>query len=308
MLHALALAPCLGWMSVDLSERPSIAVEPPTLTGRAVENQELFQREIDQAVAAQADVADPAEAAYRVRVQVQEDARDYAIRVEVLDAEGSSVAVAESSCDICSEAEAASQTGRELAALLSSGKLDVTTSVRFTSEPPGATVVLDGRNVGKTPIATSLEPGPHTVVYERDGYESRTRQFEAEAGEQGEVHVDLGGGSGTPAAPNKSLRRAAWIGGWVGIGVGVALLTTGIALLAVDGNEIKSDCDGANKDAFGHCRYRHKTTAGGAAATVLGVVVAGTGVGFVVWSRPNKGKQQLRANVGPGRVALTLRF
>lgn len=306
MLHVLALAPWLGWMSVTLSDGPAIAVETPDLTGRAVENQEMFQREIDQAVAARGTPTDAPDAAYRVRVRVQEDARDYAIHLELLDQSGNSVAVADSSCDICSETEAAAQTGRDLVALLSAN-LDVTTSVRFTSEPAGATVMLDGTAIGKTPIATSLEPGPHRVAFERDGYETTSRDFDAERGKTGEVRVDLVGGR-QPTPQRKDLKRLGWIGGWVGIGVGVALLTTGIALLAVDEREIKSDCSGANKDAFGTCRYRYNTIAGGAAATVLGLTVAGTGIGFVVWSRPNKGKQQLRANLGPTRVALTLRF
>jgi hypothetical protein len=305
----LALAPWLAAMSVMVGS-PTIGVEPPNLTGRASENDELVQREIDQAVAAHGTPpgADPAQ--YRVRVTVVEAERDYTIQFELLDASGVSVAKTESSCDICAETEAAAQTGRDLAAFLASNVKATDTSVRITSSPSGATVVLDGTAVGTTPYEAPIEAGDHRIAVERDGYTASSREFSAAEGKANELHVDLVGKApkDAPRQPNPKAKRAAWIGGWVGIGVGVALLTTGIALLAVDGKDIKSDCSGANMDAFGRCKYRYETTGGGAAATVLGVAFAGAGTGLVIWSRPKKNDAELRAHLGPTRVGLTLRF
>lgn len=305
----MQVALCFAWMAVSLGD-PAIAVEPPKLTGRAVENSELFQREIDQAAAARGEA--PAGSQLRLQVSVDEDARDYAIRFELFDASGTSVAKAETSCDICAETEAAAQTGRELAAFLAANAKAVGTSVRITSEPPGATVLVDGAEVGTTPYEGPIAAGKHTIALQRDGYEGSSREFDAAEGKTSEMHVDLEGRApkqkNPGREPNDSTRRAAWIGGWVGIGVGVALLTTGIALLAIDGNEIKSDCSGANMDAFGNCKYRYETTGGGAAATVLGVAFAGAGTGLVVWSRPKKNGAQLKAHLSPTRVGLTLRF
>jgi hypothetical protein len=300
---------CLAWMSISLVE-PAIAVEPPKMTGRAVENSELFQREIDQAAAARGEA--PAGGQLRLHVSVDEDARDYVIRFELFDTSGKSVAKAESSCDICAETEAAAQTGRELAAFLAANASAAAgTSVRITSEPAGATVVIDGAEVGTTPYEAAIEPGQHSVALRHDGYDASSREFAATEGKTSEMHVDLVGRAPTKKPgrqPNETTRRAAWIGGWAGIGVGVALLTTGIALLAIDGNDIKSDCAGANIDAFGNCKYRYETTGGGAAATVLGVAFAGAGTGLVVWARPKKNGAHLKAHLSPTRVGLSLRF
>ncbi len=299
---------CFAWMAVSLVE-PAIAVEPPKLTGRAVENSELFQREIDQAAAARGEA--PAGGQRRLQVSVDEDARDYAIRFELFDASGTSVAKAETSCDICAETEAAALTGRELAAFLAANPAVAGTTVRITSEPAGATVLVDGNEVGTTPYEGSIEPGPHTVALRHDGYDASSREFDAAEGKTSEMHVDLVGRAPkkAPASPpSDKTRRGLWIGGWAGIGVGVALLTTGIALLAIDGNEIKSDCSGANVDAFGTCKYRYETTGGGAAATVLGVAFAGVGTGLVVWARPRKNGAHLKADLSPTRVGMTLRF
>jgi hypothetical protein len=300
---------CLAWMSVFLGE-PAIAVEPPKLTGRAVENRELFQREIDQAAAARGEA--PAGGQLRLHVSVDEDARDYAISFELFDASGTSVAKAESSCDICAETEAAAQTGRELAAFLAANATAAGTSVRITSEPSGATVLIDGTEVGTTPYEAAIEPGTHSVAVRHDGYDASSREMEAATGKTSEMHLDLVGRApskpGRKQEPNPNVRRGAWIGGWVGIGVGIALLTTGIALLAVDGNDIKSDCGGANIDAFGNCKYRYETTGGGAAATVLGLAFAGAGTGLVVWARPKKNGAHLKAHLAPTRVGLSLRF
>lgn len=307
----LALAPWLASMSVIVGS-PTIGVEPPNLTGRASENDELFQREIDQAIAAHGEPAAAAQAQYRVRVTVVETDRDYTIQFELLDASGASVAKTESSCDICAETEAAAQTGRDLGAFLESNVKATDTAVRITSTPSGANVLIDGTSVGTTPYEAPIEPGKHTVALERDGYQSSSREFAAAEGKQSEMHVDLVGRSSPtqPARePSPRGKKAAWVAGWVGIGVGVALLTTGIALLAIDGKEIKNDCSGSNIDAFGNCKYRYETTGGGVAATVVGVAFAGAGTGLVLWSRPKKKNgAELRAHFGPTRVGLTFAF
>lgn len=322
MLHVLALAPWLGTMSVVLAEGPPILVEPPELTGRAIEHRGLIQGEIDRAVNAHGTLvatqpgcdaacvaaqAESSKAQFRVRVRVQEEDRDYTIALELLDAAGTSVAHSDTSCDICAETEAAAQTGHDLEALLAAN-VRPATSVRITTAPTGANVVFDGSALGTTPIETAVEPGPHTVEVRREGHVTATREFTAQAGKASELHIELAPAGDAAPPVRREARRGAWIGGWAAIGVGVALLTTGIALLAIDEREIKSDCSGANVDAFGHCRYRYNTFGGGVAATVLGVATAGAGIGLVIWSRPRKGEPELRANLGPTRVGLTLRF
>jgi len=81
------------------------------------------------------------------------------------------------------------------------------------------------------------------------------------------------------------------------IGVGVAVLAGGIAMLVLDENPVKSNCSGVHVDADGDCEFRHDTLGGGIGLTVAGVAVAGGGVGLLLWGR----KQERR---GPSEVSL----
>lgn len=42
--------------------------------------------------------------------------------------------------------------------------------VEITSEPPGASIVVDGTPLGPAPQTVRLNPGPHTVKASKSGY------------------------------------------------------------------------------------------------------------------------------------------
>ncbi len=70
--------------------------------------------------------------------------------------------------------------------------------VRVTSSPDGATVRIDGRPAGRTPLQFgNLQPGSHGVVVEREGYEASALQVDVAAGDGSTVAVSL---RPTPAA------------------------------------------------------------------------------------------------------------
>jgi hypothetical protein len=91
------------------------------------------------------------------------------------------------------------------------------------------------------------------------------------------------------------------------IGVGVAALAGGIALLVLDDNPVKGNCSGANVDADGDCAFRYDTLGGGVGLTVAGVVVAGGGVGLYVWGR-KQGAAEPAAEVSLVPGGLRARF
>lgn len=91
------------------------------------------------------------------------------------------------------------------------------------------------------------------------------------------------------------------------IGVGVAALAGGIALLVIDDNPVKGNCAGANMDADGDCAFRYDTLGGGIGLTVAGVVVAGGGVGLYLWGR-KQGKAEPAAEVSLVPGGLRARF
>lgn len=70
--------------------------------------------------------------------------------------------------------------------------------VVLTVDPPGAQVLVDGRDVGTTPLADALRlgPGPHVLELRRDGFEAFRRELTVEQGERVEVVAVL-----LPAAP-----------------------------------------------------------------------------------------------------------
>jgi hypothetical protein len=58
-------------------------------------------------------------------------------------------------------------------------------AVSFASRPPGATVIVDGRSVGTTPVRVpSLTAGSHRVRLERDGYHPWATTFSVIAGSE----------------------------------------------------------------------------------------------------------------------------
>jgi hypothetical protein len=55
--------------------------------------------------------------------------------------------------------------------------------VRFTSDPDGATVYLDGENAGKTPFESQIDSRHnHTVEFKKEGYDSRNLSLQSSAG------------------------------------------------------------------------------------------------------------------------------
>lgn len=70
--------------------------------------------------------------------------------------------------------------------------------VVLTVDPPGAQVLVDGREVGTTPLAepVRLGPGPHVLELRKEGCESFRRELTVEQGERVEVVAVL-----LPAAP-----------------------------------------------------------------------------------------------------------
>ena len=65
-------------------------------------------------------------------------------------------------------------------------------SVRATSTPPGAMVMLDGKLVGKSPMTVrNLAPGRHTIEFRRQGHRPVTLQVQVEAGASARVSATL---------------------------------------------------------------------------------------------------------------------
>jgi hypothetical protein len=195
------------------------------------------------------------------------------------------VAFAEERCDLCGR--------EELAELVA----DLTSTVRrrlvaqaqpppmlvVTSNPLGARVTLDGTTVGHTPLEMTATPGDHRVQVEAKGHRSQLANVNLVDGVVERVSVRL-----VPVARTDTQEllpgRPLVIGGAASLGVGLAGIGAGTALLVLHGRPIESECSGDNQDVAGRCRYLHDTrlpgiitTALGGAATIVGVALLAVG-------------------------------
>jgi hypothetical protein len=64
-------------------------------------------------------------------------------------------------------------------------------TVQFTANPEGATIVVDGEEFGTAPLTLTLEAGSHKVQASHDGRRSMARQIVLEYGEPMAIQIDL---------------------------------------------------------------------------------------------------------------------
>jgi hypothetical protein len=228
------------------------------------------------------EVARASEAAFVVVGSVAIVERDYDLLIEVRsERDGAVVLHVAQRCELCGIGEAAQQLS-DLAAAIAS-KLDALATapavLAIESVPSGAAITLDGTRVGKAPLMRDVVPGTHSVTASLSGHRPQTRDVEAAAGVQQLVRFEL-----LDAQPERRhLRRF----GWAMLGLGAASVVVGAPLVAIHGRPVTSNCTGENVNAFGVCKYRHDTLAGGAALIGLGVaaIVAGTVIAIVTRKR-----------------------
>lgn len=173
--------------------------------------------------------------------------------------------------------------------------------IHVTSKPAGASVMIDGRPVGRAPVTATVEPGEHRVELRALRHHPVTKTLEVGRGVTEHVNGRL---------TRKDLKLWPW--GAAALSAGVPMLGAGAVLLAVDGNPYERRCgadDAANFDVDGDCRYVHDTFTPGVALTVVGAISTVAGVTLVTIDavRGTKGRD-LRARVGPGTVSLVGRF
>src|SRR5690349_10572283 len=102
---------------------------------------------------------------------------------------------------------------------------DVPAGILIRSHPTGARVFVDGHPVGVTEIEYGVAPGSHTVLLERAGFQRLMRVVEVAAGQKVTLDALL-------VSDDTALRRHRFAK-WSSVGVALASVAVGIALLAV---------------------------------------------------------------------------
>jgi len=152
--------------------------------------------------------------------------------------------------------------------------------IAVESVPSGAAIAIDDVRVGKAPLVREVDAGTHSVSASLAGYGPQTRQIEAAAGVQQLVRFEL-----IDAHPERRhLRRF----GWASLALGTAAMIAGAPLVVIDQRPVTHRCTGANVNAFGVCKYRYDTLAGGAVLLAIGAASLVTGTVVAVVTRKHR--------------------
>lgn len=129
--------------------------------------------------------------------------------------------------------------------------------IKVTSKPEGASVIIDGKPIGTTPLDYSLPLGDHRLVIEAPGRISETRAVAIRKGHTATVEVALAAPPPRPSLP------------YVVIGGGVVVAITGGILLALDEDLAPNDTT---------TRRYFDSAPGGIALLATGAAAIGAGV------------------------------
>jgi hypothetical protein len=218
--------------------------------------------------------------------------------------DGTVLVIDQGVCDACTATALKNVTMELLSALLrevEARTMPTTLAIRTT--PPGAQVEIDGRIVGETndrkPFEYRVYAGPHRVVVQLRGYETASRSVQLVPGETKPVDivlVPLPGSAKPPRPPETKTpdttterHQVRW-GGWITLGSGVVVASTGIGLVIAD--------QGTPDPASGQHSQEHRDTMTlGLAATGLGAAAIGAGIW---WLLRDTGEPRGRARATPG--------
>jgi hypothetical protein len=250
-----------------------IAIDPVTYEANiASRDQALLQERFQEGLTV-AGFEPSGEARTRVQTTVTEKEGDFHVRVVLVGEDAAGLSL-EETCELCGI--------EELGELLTAmggrlrRKVDLmgdAAVLRVETRPRGAEVRVDGVTVGTTPLEVAVESGTRKVEISKPGHRTEKRTIDAAAGtRENYSFVLVRGGYQT------------WLP-WTLLATGIVGVASGATLIAIDGNEIRSNC---NSDPLGNCQFLHRTLGGGVALTVVGIGLVATGVALAVKWRSRK--------------------
>ncbi len=175
--------------------------------------------------------------------------------------------------------------------LLTGTALDTTGKIKLAITPVGATVLLDGKAVGMSPLAEPLpmEEGKHKILITRDGYVSYEATIEAVRGQTLFNEVQL-----VSLAPIEAAGRGNWAKttGWICLGASVVAFGAA-SYFGVEANQSYSNYQKAiyntgdpSIQLFGASYYQQQTASMQTPANVAfvtGGVLAAAALGLEIW-------------------------
>jgi hypothetical protein len=254
---------------VEGLQRGSFEVVTPEQVSAAVGNDDCSKPGCMQKIAKQTG------ATHIVRAIIEVVDRDYAVKVELYDADGAKIVSSSDGCEICGVMDVGGLLETQAATMRT--KLDALASgpasIGIISVPEGADVTLDGEPFGITPIDKPIIPGDHVIRVSKEGYIAVQEKRTFVEGARETLNYEL------EKVANRLPKRP-W--GWASLGVGIAAVGGGVAMTVLHDMDYKLSgaCTGAQIDADGDCQYLFNTkyyglglSLGGAALVTLGVAI-----------------------------------
>ena len=223
-------------------------------------------------------------ASYLIGAKVSENNKTYVVTMDIINGRtGAVLAGNRERCETCGVEEAGEKMGLAASALRERLETVARAPARFVvrSRPTSATVEIDGKIVGVTPLDVELAGGAHHLRLLMRGYDTLERTLTAVGGVDEGMDLDL------VAIPSHFPHRTVGLATLAG---GVVLLVSGIITMTFDREEI--GCSAREKDPYGHCPWVRSTKWWGAAIVGTGAAAATLG-GVFLYLAPRSGATTL---------------
>jgi hypothetical protein len=230
------------------------------------------------------EIADRLALDYVVVALIAVKQKNYDLQLELIGRDGRARGEERGKCELCGIQEVEDKLDRLAQALTS--HLDARSAaparVSIQSQPAGASVTVDGREAGATPLALELPPGGHDLELRAPGYSGVLKKITIESGAKESFTLDLPplivndkDGRPVPVSPGPP---APWrLVGWSALIAGAAAVAAGAIVLSTDGHAIKCP-EGAILMGAMDCKQNTRLAAG----VLLGAGTAALGLGGLV--------------------------
>jgi hypothetical protein len=214
----------------------------------------------------------------RLRVEASSAIYEFELLLLVADGEGGSIKDRrKDTCPVCTSEEFIDRVADNLRGLMEPFQ---PVSVTLDSQPPGARLTVDGRELGSAPFSGMLAPGPHQVRAALAGHLDAEQVIEVAAGKSdapqrfdvGLTAAPSGGGGGGGGGSTFGMWK------WPTAVAAVGVVAAGGYWLSIEG-----DCVKEPAVSGGQCERFYGTQAQGIIAIVAGAALGGA-AGLMFWS------------------------
>lgn len=261
-------------------------------------------------------LAEDAEVSHLITASVEKTGPDHRVEMTLWSG-GDAIAEVHDTCEICGATEllevvagAARAIGTKADQLTRPGTL------ALSVQPEGVLVSIDGEayegQASGDLDAISLLPGTHTIELSLEGYETRSSEVRIVAGVREQLQVTLEPVVVEPPPadepPDRDAGRGLRAAGYAGLGLGLAALGSGVALIVMEERPLANRCSGENVDSDGDCKYRYATLESGLAFAIGGGVVLASAIAMIVVGHKRKKQSNIRVSASPTGLFVSGRF